>query len=199
MPCCQNHIFVVLPDVLDAIGSFLKIMADNDQRAPTGIKPEDVRVRNTFNLVVTASSALAMAAMGGFLCAVKQVNPTLEMRVDAVSVVGFLTAGVATWFFCRIMLPSAEEAERLDPTKQQSRRRWLIGFSVVSIVGMLASVAVSLRNIESGELRQIVAGAFFAVIVLCGVGYFSWILFKFMEKDSASLKDGECEPGDLER
>ena len=174
-------------------------MAENENPSKVGIKPEDARVRASFNLIVTGSSAFAMAVLGGFLGSVKQVNPNLEIRVDLVSIVGFLLSGAVTWFFCRIMLPSAEEAERLDPAKQQARRRWLIGFSVVSVVGMLASVAVSLRNIESGELRQIVVGAFFAVVVLCGVGCFSWVLFRFMEKDSGSLKDGECEPGDLER
>jgi len=43
-----------------------------------------------------------------------------------------------------------------------------------------------------------VVGAVFAVIVLAGVGFFSFVLFRFMERDSASLKDGECEPGDLD-
>lgn len=174
-------------------------MTDHKNRNPSGIQPEDARVRNSFNLIVTGSSALAVAVLGGFLCSVKQVNPNLEIRVDLVSIVGFFAAGAVTWVFCRNLLPTPEEAERLDPAKQRGRRRWFIGFSLASVAGMLASVAVSLRNIESGELRQIVVGAFFAVVVLCGVGCFSWILFRFMEKDSVSLRDGECEPGDLDR
>ena len=173
-------------------------MRDTDEPTSTDIQPEDVRVRNSFNLVVTGSSALAMAVMGGFLCSVKQVNPSVVMRVDLATAIGFLLGGAVTWLFCRIMLPTADEAKSLDPAKQQARRRWLIGFVAFSVVGMLASVVVSLRNIQSNELRQIVVGAVFAVIVLAGVGFFSFVLFRFMERDSASLKDGECEPGDLD-
>ena len=142
---------------------------------------------------------MAVAVMGGFLCSVKQVNPSVVMRVDLVSLIGFLVGGAVTGLFCRIMLPAADEAKGLDPAKQQTRRRWLIGFTVFSVVGMLTSVAVSLRNIQSAEFRQIVVGAVSAVIVLTGVGVFSFVLFRFMEKDSASLKDGECEPGELDR
>ena len=161
------------------------------------VKAADARVRNSFNLVVTGASSLGMAAMGAFLCSVKQVNPTIIASFDIVSVVGFIVPGVLTWMFCRKLLPATDEALALDPSKTRSRRRWMIFFTVFTVLGMLTSVAVSLRNTGPGPLQQIVVGASFAVVVLSIVGFFSWSLFRFLEKDSESLKDGESEPGDL--
>lgn len=163
------------------------------------IKPEDARVRRSFNRVVTFSSASAMAGLGGFLGAVKQVNPALEVRLDLVAALAFLAAGAVTWLFCNIMLPSTDEVDQIDPARQQTRKRWLIGFSLFSGGGILAAVVASLRTINGGELRHIVTGVFFAVVVLAGVGWFAAVLFRFMEKEDASLKDGECEPGELDR
>ncbi len=161
------------------------------------VKASDARVRNAFNLIVTAASTLAMAVMGGFLASIKQVNPTIIVDIDAVALIGFVGAGAPTWLFCRIMLPDVDEALKLDPSKHRMRRRWMIGFTAFTTIGMLISVAVSLKNIHSTGLRQIILGSFCAVIVLSIVAWFSITLFRFLEKDGNSLKDGECEPGEL--
>ena len=170
--------------------------APNHQSNET-VKADDTRVRNSFNLVVTVASSFGMAAMGAFLCSVKQVNPTIVTRFDILSVLGFIVPGVVTWIFCKKLLPSTDEALALDPSKTQSRRRWLIFFTAFTVIGMLASVGFSLRN-AGGALKQIIFGAFCAVIVLSIVGFASWSLFRALEKDGEKLKDGECEPGDLQ-
>lgn len=174
-------------------------MPDQNHLDNEPVKADDSRVRNSFNLIVTASSSFGMAAMGAFLCSVKQVNPSIVTRIDAVSVIGFVVPGVLTWFFCKSLLPATDEAHALDPSKTRSRRRWLIFFTAFTVLGMLTSVGFSLRNISSGPLKQIMLGAVCATIVLSIVGFCSWSLFRALEKDGESLKDGECEPGDLQK
>ena len=163
--------------------------APNDQTNDP-VKADDTRMLNSFNLVVTAASSFGMAAMGAFLCSVKQVN--------GLSVLGFIVPGVVTWLFCKKLLPSTDEALALDPSKNRSRRRWLISFTAFSVIGMLASVGFSLRN-AGPALNQIILGAVLAVIVLSIIGFASWSLFSALEKDGDTLKDGECEPGDLQK
>ena len=171
--------------------------APNDQTNDP-VKADDTRMLNSFNLVVTAASSFGMAAMGAFLCSVKQVNPKIVTQFDGLSVLGFIVPGVVTWLFCKKLLPSTDEALVLDPSKNKSRRRWLISFTAFSVIGMLASVGFSLRN-AGPALNQIILGAVLAVIVLSIIGFASWSLFSALEKDGDTLKDGECEPGDLQK
>jgi hypothetical protein len=83
--------------------------APNDQTNDP-VKADDTRMLNSFNLVVTAASSFGMAAMGAFLCSVKQVNPKIVTQFDGLSVLGFIVPGVVTWLFCKKLLPSTDEA-----------------------------------------------------------------------------------------
>ena len=130
----------------------------------------DSKDSRDFEKLVVWVSTFSIAVMAGFLASLKQVNPSIQVRIDAVSVVAFILGGVSTAVFLRIVL------------KANKRRRafLVVGAAIACVLGYFA---LAIKDTAHENRSDVTIGTAIAVAVLSCVALVIWRLTKFLEAD----------------
>ena len=146
-----------------------------------------------FVQVVQLSSALGLGVMTGFLFSLKQVRPTLEFQFGAIPAVAAVAGGIFSWFFWKALF--GEPDPGADPVQAaRTRRIWIFIFLGVLTAGMLASFALSLRNVEQATLIEVIKGTVGAAAALSISFSFFWKSVQFLEKDIENAEKNNPPP-----
>jgi len=129
-----------------------------------------------FEKLVVWVSTFSIAVMAGFLASLKQVNPAIQIRFDAVSVVAFVLGGVLTAVFLRIVL------------KANKRRRTLlvVGAAIVCVLGYFA---LAIKDTAHENRSDVTIGTAIAVAVLSSVALVLWRVIHYFEADPSDERD----------
>lgn len=129
---------------------------------------------------VEYGSALCIGALGGFLCALRQVNPKLRFELDAVTVVGGLACFAGTlaawrWLGKGVAAPASESG------RSKRRAMWV---ALASALALTVSFLYSLKDVSASRREDFLIGTCCAVAVLALVGVLIWKVGKFLEGPS---------------
>jgi peptidoglycan/LPS O-acetylase OafA/YrhL len=143
-------------------------------RLPAG----DSKDSRDFEKLVVWVSTFSIAVMAGFLASLKQVNPAIQIRFDAVSVAAFILGGVSTAVFLRIVL------------KANKRRRALlvVGAAIVCVLGYFL---LGIKDTSRENRSDVTVGTAIAVAVLSCVAVVIWRLTRFLEADEPKNRDDD--------
>jgi Co/Zn/Cd efflux system component len=123
-----------------------------------------------FEKLVIWTSAFSIAVMAGFLASLKQVNPAIQLRFSAVSVVAFIAGGVLTALFLRVVLHASKR-----------RRTFLVlGAAIASVVGYFL---IGIADTASENRSDVTIGTVIAVTVLSGVAFVLWRVGHYFESE----------------
>jgi len=150
-------------------------------------EPTPQRDERDFFRVVKLSTALGLGGMAAFLYSLKQVHPDIVFRVTVGTALVFLVVAMFSWVFCGVLARgehSGDPRVGAVPARKRFIVRWLVGFLGLATLGMLASFALSLRNVTSEGRRDVVEGTVIAIGVLAMGGFLIWKAFKFFEEQS---------------
>jgi Na+/proline symporter len=142
----------------------------------TQLEAGDSKDSRDFEKLVVWVSTACIAVMAGFLASLKQVNPAIQFRFDAVSVVAFILGGVLTTIFLRVVL------------KADKRRRALL-VVVAAVVCVLGYFLLGIKDTASENRSDVTIGAAIAVAVLSCVALVLWRLTRFFEADEPEDRD----------
>jgi peptidoglycan/LPS O-acetylase OafA/YrhL len=136
----------------------------------------DSKDSRDFEKLVVWVSTFSIAVMAGFLASLKQVNPAIQVRIDAVSVVAFILGGVSTAVFLRIVL------------KANKRRRALlvVGAAIVCVLGYFA---LAIKDTAHENRSDVTIGTAIAVAVLSSVALVLWRVIHYFEADPSDERD----------
>lgn len=147
---------------------------DERQRA------DEDRLKRLIKWAVTFS----IGGMATFIGSIRQVNPSIELRVDwltlLVAIIGF---GMG-WMFWRV-IPTDLEASVDNKSKWVPLVLWV---SVLSGL-MFAGFAYGMKDISSEKQREMYIGTGMAVLVLTFVGFLFWRAVHFFESDHQRYLD----------
>jgi hypothetical protein len=137
---------------------------------------EDSKDGRDFQKLVVWASSFSMAVLAGFLASLKQVNPAILVKFDAVSAVAFVLGGVFTAIFLRIVM------------KADKRRRavLVVGAAIVSVLGYFT---LAIKDTAHENRSDVTIGTAIAVAVLSCVAFVLWRLTRFFEADKADDRD----------
>jgi Na+/proline symporter len=142
------------------------------------LPPGDSKSGRDFEKLVVWVSALSIAAMAGFLASLKQVNPAVEFRFSAASVVACIAGGILTALFLRIVMHG-----------NKRRRAFLVvGAAIVSVLGYFL---FGIKNTSQENRMDVTIGTAIAVAVLSFVAWLLWCVSRFLERDEARNRDRE--------
>ncbi len=130
----------------------------------------DSKYSRDFEKLVLWVSTISIAAMAGFLASIKQVNPAVQFRLSAVSVVAFLAGGALTFVFLRFILAG------------NARKRGLLVVAV-AILCVLGYFLIGIKDVLPENRRDVIFGTAPAVAVLSFVAFLIWRVGKFFEGD----------------
>jgi len=136
----------------------------------------DSKDSRDFEKLVVWVSTFSIAVMAGFLASLKQVNPSIQVRIDAVSVVAFILGGVSTAVFLRIVL------------KANKRRRafLVVGAAIVCVLGYFA---LAIKDTAHENRSDVTIGTAIAVVVLSSVALVLWRVIHYFEADPSDERD----------
>jgi hypothetical protein len=147
--------------------------------------PSSTKGTRDFAQVVTWSAALSMALTAAILASVRQVNPTVEFRFSAMTVIGFLVAGILTAGIFRKIFNATS-------TGVASLKRWpLILFFAVVLVTLVVSIVFALRGVSSEKQVEIAIGTGVALLAVTFGGYLGFRAIRFLEADDKRNKIGD--------
>ncbi|HWD92112.1 MAG TPA: hypothetical protein VG938_07155 [Verrucomicrobiae bacterium] len=133
-----------------------------------------------FEKLVMWVSALSIAVMAGLLASLKQVNPVIQVRFSAASVVAFVAGGVLTALYLRFVLRA----------KKGKRAPLVIGAVIFSVITYFF---IAIRDTATQNRSDVMIGTFFAVLVLSCVAVVLWRLGKFLESEPKDEDPGKDE------
>ena len=136
----------------------------------TALPLGDSKQGRDFEKLVVWVSTASIAVMAGFLASIKQVNPAVQFRFSALSVVAFILGGVATTVFLRIVLRS----------DNRSRAVFVFGAAIACVLGYFL---MGLRNAARENRGDMTIGTIIAVAVLSFVAWLLWRVSRFLERD----------------
>lgn len=128
-----------------------------------------------FEKLVVWASALSMAVMAAFLASLKQVNPDLQIRFSAATVIAFFVGGALTLLFVHFV-------RRADKKK---RAPIVIGTGLAS---MVVYIAVGIKDTAQQSRSDVMIGMFFALVVLSCIATVLWRVARFMESEANAQK-----------
>jgi hypothetical protein len=140
----------------------------NAANTPTPI--EDSKDGRDFEKLVKWASALSIAVTAGFLASLKQLNPSIQIQLSALSVIAFIAGGAVTLLFFRAILGG-----------NKRRRMLLIGG--VAIATLLGFFILGIKNASPENRGDVVIGTLAAVSVLSCVAWLLWRVTRFFEAD----------------
>lgn len=129
-------------------------------------------------LVIKWAVTFCIGAMAGFIGAVRQVNPTIEIRFDWLTVLGFVAGCGMGWLFWRVIPDDASRA-RNGRSKWLPFTLWLAALSAMMVAGFV----YGMKDISSAKQREMYLGTGMAVLVLTFVGFLFWRSVKYFEDD----------------
>ncbi len=129
-------------------------------------------------LVIKWAVTFCIGAMAGFIVAVRQVNPTIDIRFDWRTVLGFLVGCGMGWLFWRV-IPDDTGRPRTGRSKWLPFMLWLATLCAMMVFGFV----YGMKDISSSKQREMYLGTGMAVSVLMFVGFFFWRAVKFFEDD----------------
>ena len=137
---------------------------------------EDSKDGRDFQKLVVWASSFSMAVLAGFLGSLKQVNPAILVRFDAVSAVAFVLGGIITAIFLRIVM------------KANKRRRGVlvVGAAILSVLGYFT---LAIKDTAHENRSDVMVGTAIAVAVLSCVAFVLWRLTRFFEADKPEDRD----------
>jgi peptidoglycan/LPS O-acetylase OafA/YrhL len=137
---------------------------------------DDSKDDRTFERLVVWVSALSIAAMAGFLASLKQVNPVIEVRFSAATVIAFVAAGVLTTLFLRMVL--------------HTEKRWRTPLVVTAVIlSVLGYFLIGIKDTAKQNRSDVMIGTALAVAVLSCVALVLWRLGHFLESDELENQD----------
>jgi hypothetical protein len=163
----------------------------------TRVPEEPPKNHRDFMLIIKIGVALSLALMAAFLLSLKQVHPTIVMRLDWISIAGCLITGIVSWRFCTILQKSDESA---DPGRRRFMIRWMKGFLGAASLGTVAAFAYALKDVSGPSRLEVIEGTAIAVVVLAIGGWLIYRAFRFFEEQSAlELEQQERDRQERER
>jgi peptidoglycan/LPS O-acetylase OafA/YrhL len=138
--------------------------------------PADSRESREFEKLVIWVSTLSIAVMAGLLASLKQVNPAIQFKVTALSVVAFFAGGILTALFLRSVFSG------------NKRHRALLVI-VAAILSVLGYFSFGIKSASPENRRDVTIGTAIALCALSFVGWLLWRTVKFFEKDQQRADD----------
>lgn len=123
--------------------------------------------------------SLSLAAMGGFIASIRQVNPEIVFRFDWITLLAMLFGGWLGWVFWRV-LPGETGRGR------SGLRRWLplVLWLGVLVAATLFGFAYGMKGLSGPKQREMLVGTGLATLVLGAFGFLIWRIGHFFEQDS---------------
>ena len=138
--------------------------------------PADSKDGRDFEKLVMWVCSLSIGVMAGFLASLKQVNPAIQIRFSAATVIAFVTGGILTALFLRAVL------------RAEKRRRAVLVVAA-AIACMLGYFLIGIKDTSHENRSDVTIGTIAAVIVLSGVAFVLWRVGKFFEADQPDDAD----------
>ena len=146
------------------------------QISDTHLPDSDSKEGRDFEKLVVWLSALSIAVMAGFLASLKQVNPAVQLRFSALSVVACIAGGVLTVLFLRVVLHG------------NKRHRALL-VVIVAIASVLGYFLFGIKNASPENRLDVTIGTALALAALSFVGWLLWCVVRFLERDEKQNGD----------
>jgi peptidoglycan/LPS O-acetylase OafA/YrhL len=130
----------------------------------------DSKEGRAFEKLVVWVSALSIAVMAALLVSLKQVNPEIQVRFSAATVVAFVAGGILTAFFLRFVLhPNGRKRAPL--------------VIVAVIISVLVYFFIGIKDTASENRSDVMVGTIIAVTVLSGVALALWRVGHYFEAE----------------
>jgi hypothetical protein len=137
--------------------------------------PDSKDGRDFEKLVLWLSTA-SIAVVAGFLASIKQVNPTLEIRFTAISVVAFIAGGVVTALFLRGVLRA-----------NKKRRAFLV--VAAAALCLLGYFIMGIDKTSRENRIDVTIGTALALATLSCGGFLLWRIFRFLNAEEPQNED----------
>jgi peptidoglycan/LPS O-acetylase OafA/YrhL len=135
----------------------------------------DSKEGRDFEKLVIWVSALSIAVMAGLLASLKQVNPEIQVRFSAATVIASVAGGILTVLFLRFVLhPNGRKRAPL-----------VIAAVVLSVVGYFF---IGIKDTAKQNRSDVMIGTVCAVLVLSCVAIVLWRLGRFFESEPKDQK-----------
>ncbi|GEM_PF-2031619 len=141
---------------------------------------DDDRLKRVIKWAVTFS----IGAMAGFIVAVRQVNPTIEIRFDWLVVLAFVVGCGMGWLFWRV-IPDEANQGREGKSKWLPLMLWLAALGVMMVAGFV----YGMKDISSAKQKEMYWGTGMAILVLSFLGFLLSRAVKFFESDHQRYLD----------
>jgi len=151
-----------------------KLMEDEQHQA------DDDRLK----WVIKWSVTFCVGAMAGFIMAVRQVNPTIEICFDWKTVFGFVVGCGIGGLFWRV-IPDEAANGRAGISKWLPLALWMAALGGMMVAGFV----YGMKDISSAKQREMYIGTGMAVLVLSFVGILFWRAVRFFEEDHQRYLD----------
>lgn len=135
---------------------------------------DDLRLRR----VIEWSMTIALGGMAGFFAAVRQVNPTIDIRFDWFTLLALIGGGWMGRIFWRVV-------PREVPGSPKGGKRWLplLLWLAVQLGAMLFTFGYGMKDLSGPKHNEMLIGAGLAIFALTGVAVLLWRVGKFFEDE----------------
>jgi len=152
---------------------------------PRQSEEEEHRVdEDRLKRVIKWAVTFSIGGMSMFIGSIRQVNPSIELRFDWLTVLAAFVGGGMGWMFWRVIPRDLEEAK-------PGKTKWVPLVLWIAVLAglMIAGFAYGMKDISSEKQREMYIGTGMAVLVLAFVGFLFWRAVHFFETDHQRYLD----------
>ena len=131
----------------------------------------------SFERLVTWSSALSIGIMTALLASIRQINPSVQFRFSALTVISFLLSGAATVWFFRTVL------------RHHSRRRRFALLAIAAAGSVLVYLVVALKSVAPDRRGDVLFGTALAGGAVSFIAWLAWRIVRFLESEEPPKED----------